>query len=131
MYSLLALLDFIPSRLTSATTTYTRASTKDLRDELNKVISHDNHKYIVQTMKDANPYVTTLDGFQYFTKLAIHVAEALVLQITKVHLGIQLHYDVFQLETRITSLQVSSSQMLFGLTSKDQVLDNAKKRYGA
>ena len=55
------------------------------------------------------------------------MAEALVLQITKVHLGIQLHYDVFQLETRITSLQVSSSQMLLGLTSKDLVLENAKK----
>ena len=127
MYSLLDLLNFIPSLLTSATTTSTRASTKDLRDELNKVISHDNHKDILQTMKDANPDVTTWDGFQYFVKLAIHVAGALVLQITKVHLGIQLHYDVFQLETRITSLQVSSSQMLLGLTSKDLVLENAKK----
>ena len=116
MYSLLALLNFIPSLLSSATTTSTRASTKDLRDELNKVISHDTHEDILQTMKDANPEVTTWDGFQYFAKLATHVAEALVLQITKVHLGIQLHYDVFQLQTRITSLQVSSSQMLLGLT---------------
>ena len=78
-------------------------------------------------MKEANPDVTTWDGFQYFAKLAIHVAEALVLQITKLHLGIQLHYDIFQLETRITSLKVSSSQMLLDLTSKDLVLENAKK----
>ena len=68
MYSLLAQLNFVPSLLTSATTTSTRASTKDLRDELNKVISHDNHKDILRTMKEANPDVTTWDDFKYFAK---------------------------------------------------------------
>ena len=127
MYCLLALLNFIPNLLTSASTTNTRASSAKLRDELNKVVNHDNHKDILQTMKSANPDVTTWDSFQYFVKLATHVAEGLVLQITKVHYGILLHYDVFLLETHITGLQVSLSQMLLGLTSKDQVLDNAKQ----
>ena len=64
MYCLLALLNFIPSLLTSATTTTTRASSKDLRDELIKIVNHDNHKNILQTMKSANPEVTTWDSFQ-------------------------------------------------------------------
>ena len=78
MYCLLALLNFIPSLLTSATTTNTRASSAKLRDELNKVVNHDNHKDILQTMKSANPEVTTWDSFQYFAKLATHVAEGLI-----------------------------------------------------
>ena len=127
MYCLLALLNFIPNLLTSASTTSTRASSAQLRDELNKVVSHDNHTDLLQTMKSTNPDITTWDNFQYFVKLASHVAEGLTLQISKIHYGILLYYDVFLLETRITGLQVSSSQMLLGLTSKDQVLENAKQ----
>ena len=85
------------------------------------------HKDLLQTMKSANPDITTWDNFQYFVKLASHVAEGLTLQISKIHYGILLYYDVFLLETRITGLQVSSSQMLLCLTSKDQVLENAKQ----
>ena len=80
-------------------------------------------------MKSANLEVIDWDSFQYFACLAQHIAKALILQITKVHQGILLHYGIFQVEARITSLQASYSQMLLGITMKDQVLENAKKTH--
>ena len=53
-YCLLALLNFVPSLVTSATTS-TRVSSQDLREQLNKVVNHDSNKSILQVMKSANP----------------------------------------------------------------------------
>ena len=45
------------------------------------------------------------------------------------HQGILLNYGIFQLETRLTSLTASYSQMLLGISTKDEVLENAKKTH--
>ena len=45
------------------------------------------------------------------------------------HQGILLNYSTFQLEARLTSLTASYSQMLLGLSSKDEVMENAKRTH--
>ena len=53
-YCLLGLLNFVPGLVSSAST-LTRASSQDLRDQLNAVVNHDSNKDILQIMKAANP----------------------------------------------------------------------------
>ena len=69
-------------------------------------------------MKSANPDQTSWDSLQFFIHLSQAVAKALILQISKTHHGILLNYAVFQLETRIISLQASYNQMLLGILVK-------------
>ena len=116
-YCLLALLSFIPSLVTSASTS-TRASSLELRDQLNQIVNHDSNKNILQIMKAANPNQPTWDSFQYFVHLTHAIAKALTLNITKMNQGILLNYGTFQLETRLTSLTASYSQMLLGISTK-------------
>ena len=124
-YCLLALLNFIPILVTSASTS-TRASSLELRDQLNQIVNHDSNKNILQIMKAANPNQPTWDSFQYFVHLTQAIAKALTLNITKMHQGILLNYGTFQLETRLTSLTASYSQMLLGISTKEEAMENAK-----
>ena len=127
-YCLLGILNFIPSLVTSASTS-TRASSQELRDQLNQIVEHDSNKNILQIMKAANPNQPSWDSFQYFVHLTQAIAKALTLNITKMHQGILLNYGTFQLEARLTSLTASYSQMLLGLSTKDEVMENAKRTH--
>ena len=94
-----------------------------------KPSSHDSNKSILQVKKSANPDQTNWDSFEYFVHLTQAVAKRLSLQIAKTHQVILLNYAIFQLEARLTSLTASYSQMILGMTSKDEVLGNAKKTH--
>ena len=96
---------------------------------MNTIINHDSNKSILQVMMTANPDQPTWDPLTYFQNLCQAVSKALILQITKTHLGILLHYSIFQLEARLTSLQANISQMLLGLKSKEDVLEYAKTNH--
>ena len=62
LYCLLGILNFIPSLVSSASTS-TRASSQELRDQLNAVVNHDSNKNILQIMKAANPNQPSWDSF--------------------------------------------------------------------
>ena len=129
-YSLLALLNFVKT-WTNQSTTSKRASSKELRDMLNAIINHDSNKPILQVMKTANPDQPTWDPLTYFQNLCQAVTKDLILQIMKTHLDILLHYSIFQLEARLTSLQANISQMLLGLKSKEDAKKTHKLRENA
>ena len=103
-----------------------QASSQEMRDLLNTIVNHNSNKSILQVMKAANPNQASWDSLQYFIHLSQAVAKALILQISMMHHGILLNYAVFQLEARLTRIQVSYSQMLLGITTKEAVLGNAK-----
>ena len=127
-YCLLGLLNFVPGLVSSASTT-TRASSQDLRDLLNAVMNHDSNKAIIEIMKQANPDQPTWDSLAYFIHLTQVISKALLLNITKLHQGILLNYNTFQLEAGLTSLTASHSQMLLGLATKDAVMVEARRTY--
>merc|ERR1712215_478213 len=95
-YCLHGVLNFVPGLVTTASTT-TRASSQELRDQLNIIMNHDSNKEILQIMRTANPDQQSWDSFQYFVHLTQVVTKALLLNITKLHRGILLSYGTFRL----------------------------------
>ena len=123
-YSLLALMNFVPDLLSNSTTT-TRSSTAELRDALKIVIEKEVHKPIFDIMKLANPNDTG-DSLDHFISLTKVISKALFLSIAKLHQGIVLNYQTFILEAGLISLNGSYSQLVLGLSSKEQVMQEAR-----
>ena len=124
-YSLLALMNFVQDLLSSSTTS-TRSTTAELRDALNAVMDKDIHKPICDIMRRANPNEPTWDSLDYFINLAKVISRAIFLSIAKLHQGIVLNYQTFIFEAGLISLTGSYSQMVLGLASKDQVMEEAR-----
>ena len=125
-YSLLGLMNFIPDLISSATTT-TRATTTELKELLNAIMNHDSHKDIMDIMRRANPTETSWDSLDYFINLSKVISRTLFLSIAKLHQGILLNYQTFIFEAGLISLTGSYSQMVLGLASKENVMEEARK----
>ena len=129
-YSLLALMNFIPDLCSSVSTT-TRATVSELKDLLNAVINHDSHKDILDIMKRANPNETSWTSLDYFINLSKVISKTLFLSIAKLHSGILLNYQTFIFEAGLISLAGTYSQMVLGLTSKENAMEQARKLHQA
>ena len=80
-------------------------------------------------MKQTNPNQPTWDSLAYFIHLTQVISRTLFLNITKLHQGILLNYQTFQLEAGLISLTDSYSQMLLGLATKDVVMEEARRTH--
>ena len=123
-YSLLALVNFVPELLSNPTTN-TRSSTAEIRDGLKAVIEKVEHKAICDIMKLANP-TDTRDPLDQFIALSKVISKALFLSIAKLHQGIVLNYQIFVLEAGIIGLNASYSQLVLGISGKEEVLQEAR-----
>ena len=120
-------MNYIPDLCSSQTTT-TRATVSELKDLLNAVINHDSHQAILDIMKRANPgQETHRSSFDYFVSLSKVISKTLFLSIAKMHSGILLNYQTFIFEAGLISLAGTYSQMVLGMTSKEDAIDHARK----
>ena len=79
-------------------------------------------------MKRANPTQEThWSSFDYFVNLSKVISKTLFLSIAKKHSGILLNYQTFIFEAGLISLAGTYSQMVLGLTSKENAMDHARK----
>ena len=76
-------------------------------------------------MKLANPNDTG-DSLDQFIALSKVISKALFLSIAKLHQGIVLNYQTFVLEAGIIGLNASYSQLVLGLSGKEEVLQEAR-----